>query len=1011
MLAVAITASSVFVSPIRAKAHWADEYIYKWKNYGILKNIDTTNPDKVLSYGEFDALVGEFEGIEKKTFNELPMSREAAIQELMRDFDIPESRTITKARKFKDFAQIDGSYAFYVEGAINAGIIETTRSEFKPKDPITLGEALVLLDRIADQTINVDGQFTYYGEDAKPFNNLIINEDYVTIINATINGNLYIAPGVGDGGVELEDTVVKGKMVIMGGGEAIRFRNCNIKELVVKRDNFPVTIVTDGGTTIEHTTVKSDAKLREQFFTELGFINMDIGDQKTFARVELEGEFGKVNVNEESLIDLVGESTIADLQFVSSANESAIRTSEDSEIKKITANDMSLPEYIGEVDVINVNTERKRTVVEGHVKRVNVNVNSFIDVKRDAVVDEIVIAKAAAGTSVYLDYNAKVKKLTANAITKVTGDGRVEVAEVNSNGVEIAKAVDGLILGSGIVSAKIENKVVKEAFDAPLPKTAWDNYLIRTNRTNLISVPSKEPVKLIIRKRDQLDKVSEPNLTWSILNGKGVNYSYIDPYTGVIEAQGDGMMTVTAFDAQKPELKTTQDIFVGNPDKWTKYPYRDYNMHTDIKITYKDDEEGDYLDRLRDKHNYQLKAELSPKHIKGGQVEWSITHKDDKDIKAQISQSGYLMIADDSEEGEIWITAKLKGSSYELIAQREFFVRRRYDDDIIDSAEFTLEAEKMPEDGTMTLTPVFEIDDKYDKDEVENKKKFEWKAEILDGRFTEYPTIEKNILKAYGMGRVLVTLHTTDGSELYKQKIIPVENVNYTDIVKPEKEEPEREFENSYYEKEQGMKIISDNGVYSVREIAGQLRLKGEAPNNKKIESLTWSVSQIDGDIWQMAIDEAYGLLSVSGKGRVLVTAGGMVDGTPVMARKVIEVGNLEYQDEKPTIFLNLYIDHKDIDDDEPVIEQDKRYTFKVEDYDEKEYKNTDLTWSVSEKEKTIESVDLSSSGKIEVEGYGKVMIQAYGESSDGNSWLIGYKEIEVEKDKDDEDKEDEDED
>jgi hypothetical protein len=129
------------------------------------------------------------------------------------------------------------------------------------------------------------------------------------------------------------------------------------------------------------------------------------------------------------------------------------------------------------------------------------------------------------------------------------------------------------------------------------------------------------------------------------------------------------------------------------------------------------------------------------------------------------------------------------------------------------------------------------------------------------------------------------------------------------------------------------------------------------------------------------------------------------------MARKVIEVGNLEYQDEKPTIFLNLYIDHKDIDDDEPVIEQDKRYTFKVEDYDEKEYKNTDLTWSVSEKEKTIESVDLSSSGKIEVEGYGKVMIQAYGESSDGNSWLIGYKEIEVEKDKDDEDKEDEDED
>lgn len=1009
VMAVMITASSILISPTKASAHWADEFIYKWKNYGILKNIDTTNPDKALSYAEFDALVGEFEGIEKKTINELPMSREAAVHALMNDFDIEESRTISKARKFKDFDQIDGSHAFFIEGAINAGIIETTRSEFKPKDPITLGEALVLIDRIADQTINVDGQFTFYGEDAKPFDNLIINQDYVTIVNATINGNLYIAPGVGDGGVDLEDTTVKGKMVIMGGGEAIRFRNCNIKELVIKRDNFPVTVVTDGGTTIEHTTVKSDANIREQFFTELGFINLDIGDQKTFARVDLEGEFGKVNVNEESLIETIGETTIEDLQFVSSANESAIKTSDDSEIKKITANDMTLPDYIGEVDVINVNTERARTVVEGHVKRVNVNASSFVDVKRDAVVDEIIVAKEAAGTNIYLDYNSKVKKLIANSITKVNGDGKVELAEVNSNGVELAKSVDGLKLGNGIVSAKIENKVVKEAFDAPQRTTAWDNYLIRTHRTNLISIPSKEPIKLIIRKKDQVDRATEANLTWSIENGKGVNYSYIDPYTGFIEAQGDGQMTVTAFDAQKPELKTSQSIFVGNPDKWTKYPYRDYNMYTDLKITYKEDEVDDYLDRVRDDHNYQLKAELSPKHVKGGKVEWSITHKDDDDMKVQLSQNGYLMIADDSEQGEFWVTAKLKGESYELIAQREFYIRRRYDDELLDSADFTLEEENMPADGTMKLTPVFEIDDKHDKDEVENKKKFEWKVEILDGRFAEYPTIEKNILKAYGRGRLLVTLHTTDGSELYKQKIIPVENVDYTDIVRPEKEEADREFENDYYEVEQGMTIVSDNGLYSVREVAGQLRLKGQEPNNKKIETLTWSVSQIDGDIWQMAIDEATGLLSVSGKGRVLVTAGGLVDGVSVMARKVIEVGNLEYQDEKPTIFLNLYIDDKEIDDDEPVIEQDKRYTFKVEDYDEKEYKNTDLTWSVTEKEKTIDLVDLSSSGKIEVEGYGKIMVQAYGESSDGESWLIGYKQIEIEKDKDDEDEDDDD--
>jgi len=1005
-LAIMVAWTSLVIMPPTAQAHWAENYINKWKDYGILKGIDTKNYDRQLTKTEVETILGRFEGVEKVSLEDIIISREAIVYKLMKEFDIDESRTINKARKFKDFDEISGEYAFYIEGAIEAGLINVGEEGFSPKAPIALSELVVLLDNIADQTINKIGQYTFFGEDANTFDNLIISEDYVTLTNATINGNLYIAPGIGDGGVTLTDTVVKGKMVVLGGGEAIRFENSTIKELVVKKENFPVTIVSDGGSTIENTKIKSDAKLREQFHTELGFVNLEIGDIEAFARVEVDGEFGNVNVNEQSLIDLIGETKIANLQFVSAAKESTIRTSEDVNVEKIVATDMTLPENIGDIDEINVTQPRERTIVKGHVKKVNVQATSFVDIQKGAIVDELIVGPKAGGTTVYLDYNSLVKSFTTNTVAKVLGDGQVEVATINSNGVEINKELKGLKFGEGITSVKVGTKIVKEEIEAPDPKTPWENYLIRTKLTNLISIPSKEAIRLVIRKKDKVEKADEPMISWAIENGKGINYSYIDPYTGVIEAQGDGKMTVTAYNSDHPEWKTSQEIYVGNPDKWSKYPYRDYNMYTGLEITCPTDED---LYRLRDKHNYQLKAELSPKHIKDGKVEWSISYKHDKDIKAQISQTGYLMIADESDKGEIWVTAKVKGESHDIIAQREFYVRKRYDDDLIDGIDFTLEAEKMPEDGTMVLTPVIETDDIKVKEE--DKKKIEWKVDILDGRFVEYPTMDKNVLKANGQGRVLVTLHTTDESDLYKQKIIDVENVTYTDIAKAEKEEPVYEFDNAYYEKEQGVKITSTSGVYSVREIAGQLRLEAKSTENKTLAETTWDVSQIDGDIYQMAIDSQTGLLSVSGKGRVLVTVGALVDGASVMARKVITVGNVEYQDEKPTIFLNLYIDDKKVDEDEPSIEQDKRYTFKVEDFDEKEYKNTDLTWTVTEKEDTIKEVELTSSGKIEVEGYGKIMIQAYGTTADQDSWLIGYKEIIVEKDDDDKDKDDDDDD
>ncbi|MHC1722138.1 MAG: S-layer homology domain-containing protein [Aminipila sp.] len=84
----------------------------------------------------------------------------------------------------------------------------------KPKENITRAEFAKIMDNLVKQYINQAGTITQVVSSG----NVMINVANVTLKDVTINGDLIIGDGVGDGDVTLENVIVTGKTIVRGGG-------------------------------------------------------------------------------------------------------------------------------------------------------------------------------------------------------------------------------------------------------------------------------------------------------------------------------------------------------------------------------------------------------------------------------------------------------------------------------------------------------------------------------------------------------------------------------------------------------------------------------------------------------------------------------------------------------------------------------------------------------------------------------------------------------------------------
>lgn len=114
---------------------------------------------------------------------------------------------------FKDYKEI-GNWAIDATAAlVSQGYIKGSDGYLNPKQPITRAEFAQLISSIAKNYINETPTMAknYTG-------NVVINKPNVTLKDMTIDGNLYIGDGVGDGDITLDSVIVNGTIVVRGGG-------------------------------------------------------------------------------------------------------------------------------------------------------------------------------------------------------------------------------------------------------------------------------------------------------------------------------------------------------------------------------------------------------------------------------------------------------------------------------------------------------------------------------------------------------------------------------------------------------------------------------------------------------------------------------------------------------------------------------------------------------------------------------------------------------------------------
>jgi len=156
------------------------------------------------------------------------ITRQEAFAILSRVMKLDKNSEITN---FADDVEISDWAKKEICAMWKAGYINGSNNKINPQYQLTRAEAAQVIYNAMGTLINKAGKND--GTNVQ-YNNLTINTSGVILKNAVINGNLYITEGVGLGDVEIDNVIVKGRILISGGGvNSIKLKNVQISDLVV----------------------------------------------------------------------------------------------------------------------------------------------------------------------------------------------------------------------------------------------------------------------------------------------------------------------------------------------------------------------------------------------------------------------------------------------------------------------------------------------------------------------------------------------------------------------------------------------------------------------------------------------------------------------------------------------------------------------------------------------------------------------------------------------------------
>lgn len=287
---------------------WAKEEIGKWLSIGVIKTDETgqfkpTEPitrldiaillNNIFQYKEkaenkFSDVAdnmpfaddvakavaaGNFKGYDGKFRPNDPISRQEASLVFSRAFGIPVSDK-NNLDKFIDSKNVESWSKDAVNAIVGCGYMQGKPGNlFAPAEAIERCEAVRMVDNIIEDLKNRAGTYT-----GTVKGNLVVNTSDVVLKDMSIEGDLYLTEGIGDGEVKLENVTVAGRTIVTGGGEnSIVLNNTSISgSLIIIKKDGKIRVVATGSSEVNNIALSSGARLVENNLTGKGFGEVEV---------------------------------------------------------------------------------------------------------------------------------------------------------------------------------------------------------------------------------------------------------------------------------------------------------------------------------------------------------------------------------------------------------------------------------------------------------------------------------------------------------------------------------------------------------------------------------------------------------------------------------------------------------------------------------------------------------------------------------------------------------------
>lgn len=280
----------ILAQPVWAKdyeGHWAKEAIDRWSTYEVVKGMENGDfkPNESVTRAELATFLNrtfQFTEVEtNRKYEDLTpgawyseaianvtgrgimyapgskfepskaATREEVAYALAKAYSVKaDSATEIKLTDIEDISAwaVDSVKALVQNGFIKGN----PDGSFKPKASITRAEVVTLLENLTPNFIHEPGTCT---EVVK--GNVVINTGDVTLKDTTIEGDVYLSAGIGDGKVRLDNVKVTGTVYIQGGnvkllgdynivqvesGKPVEFIKGNMKQMIVAKEGSKIRL-------------------------------------------------------------------------------------------------------------------------------------------------------------------------------------------------------------------------------------------------------------------------------------------------------------------------------------------------------------------------------------------------------------------------------------------------------------------------------------------------------------------------------------------------------------------------------------------------------------------------------------------------------------------------------------------------------------------------------------------------------------------------------------------------